>query len=83
MSDEIQSIIEVLEELATDTTVPQSVRAKLSKSLQTLKNPSQDVSMRINKVQDDLDQMTNDSNLPNYVRTQLMNISGMLEFVQY
>ena len=82
MSDEIQSIVEVLEELAADSTVPQSVRAKISKSLQTLKNPSQDVSMRVNKVQDDLEQMTSDSNLPNYVRTQLMNISGMLEFVQ-
>jgi uncharacterized protein (UPF0147 family) len=83
MSDEIQSIIEALEELATDATVPQSVRAKLSKSLQTLKNPAQDVSLRVNKVQDDLDQMTGDSNLPNYVRTQLMNISGMLEFIQF
>ncbi len=83
MSDEINSIVEVLEDLATDSTVPQSVRAKISRSLQTLKNPTLDVSMRINKVQDDLEAMTSDSNLPNYVRTQLMNISGMLEFVQY
>lgn len=82
MSDEIQSVIEVLEELASDNTVPKSVRAKISVSLQTLKNPAQDVSMRINKVQDEIEQISGDSNLPNYVRTQLMNISGMLEFVQ-
>ncbi len=82
MSDDLSSIIEELQEMSTDTTVPAAVRAKLQKCLHTLKNPAMDSAMRINKVLDEIDAINNDTNLPSYVRTPLLNISSMLEFVQ-
>jgi uncharacterized protein len=80
--DELDSVIEALQELVSDTTVPQNVRVKLGHLVKALQSETGDVAIRINKVLDDLEEISNDVNLPSYTRTQLWNVSCMLEMIQ-
>jgi uncharacterized protein len=80
--EEITSVVEALEELVSDNTVPQNVRAKLTQIVKILQTDSSDVAIRINKVLDELEEISNDVNLPSYTRTQLWNVSCMLEMIQ-
>ncbi|MFT4311964.1 MAG: UPF0147 family protein [Candidatus Woesearchaeota archaeon] len=79
---EINGVIEALQELATDNTIPNGVRTKITTIISSLKDKNIDIAIRINKVQDELETITNDSNIPSYTRTQLWNVSSMLEFIQ-
>ena len=81
MSDELEGVLEALEELTSDTTVPQNVRLKISDITTVLKKDSEEVTLRVNKVLDSLEEISNDSNLPSYTRTQIWNISCMLEMI--
>jgi uncharacterized protein len=80
--DELASVVEALEELVLDTTVPQNVRAKLTQLVKVLQTDSGDVAIRINRVLDELEEISNDVNLPSYTRTQLWNVSCLLEMIQ-
>ncbi len=73
-------IIEALNDLLTDSTVPKNVKIKVETIINTLKDKS-DVSMKVNRVLNDLDEITGDINLQSYTRTQLYNIVSLLEKV--
>ena len=81
MSEELNGIVEALEELAEDNTVPQNVRSKILEIKTSLVSDEAEVTLRVNKVLDDLEEISNDSNLPSYTRTQIWNISCMLEMI--
>lgn len=82
MSEELDGILEALAELIEDTTVPQNVRVKIEDLTKLLKTDSDaDVTLAVNKVLDSLEEISNDSNLPSYTRTQIWNISCMLEMI--
>ena len=81
MNEDLSGIIEALEELTGDSTVPQGVRSKLSEIMAPLQSETVEVTLRVNKVLDSLEEISNDSNLPSYTRTQIWNISCMLEMI--
>jgi len=83
MTDELSAIIEVMNELTQDNTVPQGVRTKLTAIKNILQNDTNDLTIKINKVLDDLEQISNDTNLPSYIRTDIWNIASMLEEISY
>ena len=78
--DLIDEIIEVLEELCDDNTVPKNIKAKFQEIVTSLKK-GDEVSIKVNKALQDLDEIGDDTNLQPYVRTQIWNISSMLEKV--
>ncbi len=82
MSDErLQSVIESLEELRDDTTVQRNIKNKIAQIIETL-SEEEELSIRINKALDELDEISNDNNLHSYTRTQIWNIVSMLEMIQ-
>ncbi|MBU2561579.1 MAG: UPF0147 family protein [Nanoarchaeota archaeon] len=82
MDEKMQNIIEALEELANDNTVPRNVKSKVSEVISTLKEGNdQDMSIRINKALSTLDEISDDTNIQTYTRTQIWNIASMLEMV--
>ncbi|MFT4313093.1 MAG: UPF0147 family protein [Candidatus Woesearchaeota archaeon] len=84
MNDELQGIIQALEELSEDSSVPTNVRTKLSRILTSLRDPAiEDTSIKINKVLDELEEISSDTNLPSYTRTDIWNITSMLEELAY
>ncbi len=75
---EIQDVVESLELLLEDNTVPKNVKGKLSILIDELKQEG-DLLLKVNKSLHELDELSNDINLQPFVRTQLWNIASMLE----
>ena len=78
---ELDGVIEGIEDLVSDTTVPQNVRLKLTAIVKVLRDETVDEAIRVNRVLDQLEEISNDVNIPSYTRTQLWNISCMLEMI--
>jgi len=75
---EINGIIEILEELKTDISVPRNVKEKIENTIMALKEKS-DIKLRINKALHELDEVADDVNLQPYTRTQVWNVVSLLE----
>ena len=78
--DRMNNIIEALQELHGDNTVPKNVKSKVSGVIDVLKG-NDDVSIRVNKALSELDEISEDTNLQSYTRTQVWNIASMLEMI--
>lgn len=75
----IEDILAALRELLEDVTVPRNVKNKLQRGVIALQDNSADISMRIDKALQELDEIADDANLQTYTRTQIWNIVSMLE----
>ena len=75
----VTGIIASISELQDDSTVPKNVKEKVQKILETLKDEKAELSMRVDKALQILDDVAEDSNLQSYTRTQIWNIVSMLE----
>ena len=75
---QIEEIIENLEELQKDITVPKNVKIKIQGIIDVLKGKAE-LSMRINRALNDLDEMADDANMQSYTRTQIWNVVSLLE----
>lgn len=74
----IKDIIVVLSELEGDSTIPRNVKQKITIIISILKEPAE-ISIKIDKALQELDEVTDDNNLQPHVRTQIWNIVSMLE----
>jgi uncharacterized protein (UPF0147 family) len=74
------SVIEALNELKNDSGIPKNLKNKILEMLNDLKQ-TEDNSMIINKLLSELEDISSDINLQPFVRTQLYNISSMLETI--
>lgn len=77
-----EDIIPLLKQVAEDRTVPRNIREKVEASIKALQNDKEDVKMRINTAVSNLDEVSNDPNIPMYTRTQIWNIVTALEAKQ-
>ncbi len=75
----LADVIASISELQDDTTVPKNVKEKVQKILETLRDEKAELSMRVDKALQILDDVAEDSNLQSYTRTQIWNIVSMLE----
>ncbi len=77
----LQNIIEALGELQADSTVQKNIKSRISGVIKTL-GSDDELSIRINKALDELDEISCDNNIHAYTRTQIWNIVSMLEMIQ-
>ncbi len=78
---DIKTIIDLLNEINNDRTVPRNIRELISKAIKNLSDERHDVVFRINNVMSMLDEISNDQNIPTYTRTHIWNIVSMLETI--
>ncbi|MBU5557986.1 MAG: UPF0147 family protein [Candidatus Aenigmatarchaeota archaeon] len=76
-----EQIIPLIQQIADDRTVPRNIRDKCAAAVKTLNDNSIELSVRINTVISDLDEVANDPNIPMYTRTQVWNIVTALEAI--
>ena len=76
--EQIQSIIGAIKEIEADTTISKNVKIKLDETVKALEE-DKEISMKVDKAIHILDELSEDSNLPSYIRTQLWNILSLLE----
>jgi uncharacterized protein (UPF0147 family) len=82
MEDRLQNIVDALSELSGDNTVPRNIKAKVDEVIAILKNSSgDDINIKINKALSTLDEISDDTNIQAYTRTQIWNIASMLEML--
>ena len=79
-TSDLDNIIEALNDLFEDRTVPKNVRTKLMNIVAILKSDL-DVNIKVNKALDELDDIQSDANLQPFTRTQIWNIASTLETV--
>ena len=75
---EVDIVISSLSEIHEDVTVPRNVRAKIESIISALKEEVE-LSIKINKALNELDELSSDVNLQAYTRTQIWNIMSVLE----
>jgi uncharacterized protein len=73
-----EEVIQALKSLREDEGVPKNVRSKIDFIINELKDESE-LSMKISKSLHNLDEISEDLNLPSFIRTQIWNVSSMLE----
>jgi hypothetical protein len=77
-TNQCEEIIQALKSLKDDEGVPKNVRNKIDAIILDLKDGSE-LSTKIGKSLHNLDEISEDLNLPSFVRTQIWNISSMFE----
>ena len=77
-----EEVINFIQQVANDRTVPRNIRAKCDESIVILKDEKEDMAVRVNTVISSMDEVSNDPNIPMYTRTQIWNIVSALESVQ-
>jgi uncharacterized protein (UPF0147 family) len=78
--DELQQIFDMLDELQEDTSVSKNVKIKIQGMKQELQSASKDdLSLVVNKILSDLEDLSGDVNIPMFVRTQIWSITSLLE----
>lgn len=75
---ELGGVINNLNEIQQDLGVPRNVRTKIETILNSLMEKVE-LPIRINKALNELGDISNDSNLQAYTRTQIWNIMSLLE----
>lgn len=80
MRAEIKEAIEYMSELEEDSSIPRNIKAKISTIISSLKNTKdENISLTVNKLLSDLDDISSDANLDQFTRQQIWSISSMLE----
>jgi len=77
MSD-MNELMETLEILQEDNSVPRNVRLKVENAIIILKEEG-DMKLKANKALQELDNLSDDPNVPSYVLPQIWNIVSLLE----
>jgi uncharacterized protein (UPF0147 family) len=82
MDERLHNVVEALEELSGDNTVPRNIKSKVEAIIGILKiEDGSDMSIKINKALSELDEISDDTNLQPFTRTQIWNIVSMLEMI--
>ncbi|MDP7140778.1 MAG: UPF0147 family protein [Candidatus Woesearchaeota archaeon] len=78
--EKIKEIIDTLSELQEDQSLPKNTGVKLQEVIDILNSDSES-SMKVNKAFNILEGIADNTNLQSYIRTQIWNITSMLEKV--
>ncbi len=82
MKPEVQEAIEYMTELKEESGVPKNVKTKISVIITELQQAQdKELSLLINKLLSDLDDISSDANLDSFTRQQIWSISSMLEAI--
>jgi uncharacterized protein (UPF0147 family) len=75
----MDQVIEVLDQLAEDTSVPRNIRRGATQAKEILLNPNEALDLRTASAVFILDELANDPNIPLHGRTLIWNIISQLE----
>jgi hypothetical protein len=79
----IKGIIEVLNQVIEDTSIPRNIRRSAEEAKNTLLNKKEDIGVRVSTAQYILDEISNDRNLPMHARTIIWNVASELETIKF
>ena len=77
----IESIGPVLSELKEEATVPKNVKLRIEKVVGIL-NENSEITIKVSKALNELEEIADDVNLGSYARTQVWNVISILEKIK-
>jgi len=81
MQERLKQAIELINQILEDRTVPRNIRDHAEKAKNSLLDEEHEISVRVNKATHTFDEVSEDSNMPIYTRTQIWNIVTVLESI--
>ena len=75
---EVGVVVNSLNEIQDDATVPRNVRMQIQNIVNALKG-NIELSIKVNKALNELDEVASDANLQSYTRMQIWNVMSVLE----
>lgn len=76
----IETVLHVLSVIEQDGSVPKNIRSRIKTAILSLQeNNGKSHEVKIDQVLQQLDDLSDDPNLPPYTRTQLWNVMSTLE----
>jgi len=80
MSDNIRDIVELMAQIESDFSVPRNIRVKMKDAMNILEDDEGRMfAVRADKALEELEALSDDSNIPTYTRTQVWHIISLLE----
>ncbi len=79
MFDDIRDVVELLEQIHNDSSVPKNIGTRIRNAINTLEEEGKPSAVKSDKAIEELDFMSDDSNMPTYTRTQIWHIVSLLE----
>lgn len=80
MNDDLKQVLEILDELQEDSAVSKNIKQKVLGIKNDLSGCSEaEISLRVNKTLSELEDISGDVNLPMFVRTQIWQLTSILE----
>ena len=79
--DSLKEIVDLLSQIEKDYTVPKNVRLKVKNAYTFLGECDKSIPVRVDKSLQELDDVSDDPNVPSYIRTQIWNVVSMLESI--
>ena len=79
--EKVRQIIQVLDQLAEDTSVPRNIRRGAKESKEKLLDTNEALDVRTASATTILDELANDPNIPLHGRTLIWNIISQLETI--
>ncbi len=83
MEEKLRQAKDILVEISEDNTIPKNIREKTKKIQKILNGSSDEIRVKIDKVMQIMDELSEDQNIPMYTRTQIWGITSLLESIEY
>ena len=77
----METLIEELTMILEDNAIPKNIRLKVTEAIATLQDTEKESCIRANKALQELDDISDDPNIPSYIRPQIWNIVSQLEAI--
>ncbi|MBT6995279.1 hypothetical protein HN865_00875 [Candidatus Woesearchaeota archaeon] len=80
--DMVLEILEMLSDLQEDDCVPKNVRGRIGCAIEALKCEERSISMKVDASLQELEEVSEDSNVPAFTKTQIYSIVSKLECIK-
>lgn len=77
----LKEVCEILEYINGNNTVPRNIREAAANSIDLLNDEEEDLTVRISTVLTNLDEISNDPNIPVHARTLIWEVLSKLESI--
>ncbi|MBT3416597.1 hypothetical protein HON86_02305 [Candidatus Woesearchaeota archaeon] len=81
-NDQVLEILDLLSELHKDEDIPRNIRKKIGCAIDALNCKERDIFMKVDSSLQELDDVSENSNLPAFTKTQIYSIVSKLECIK-
>jgi len=78
MTEQLNSVKEMLGGIKDDNSVPKNIRAKINEVMFEINNDDCKFDIKVSRLLNELEEISEDPNLPSYIRTEILMTIGIL-----